>query len=151
MNRKDVFCMNNDYLNYPTFAQLPRGIRTPDAFIPCPVCGCTHFGFRKSDRAAVCVKCGRIFDHRQKAATVPSVQIAGTLWQTALLRPDGTITLIDFGTATTYDVVTADGVFEGGVISPGIRTSARAACSSACASAWICCAGWARSGGCLTI
>lgn len=83
--------MNNDYLNYPTFAQLPRGIRTPDAFIPCPVCGCTHFGFRKSDRAAVCVKCGRIFEHRQKAATVPSVQIAGTFWQTALLRPDGTI------------------------------------------------------------
>jgi type III pantothenate kinase len=33
---------------------------------------------------------------------------------------------VDFGTATTYDIVTADGVFEGGVISPGIRTSARA-------------------------
>ena len=38
----------------------------------------------------------------------------------------GPVIVIDFGTATTYDVVTADGVFEGGVISPGIRTSARA-------------------------
>ena len=38
----------------------------------------------------------------------------------------GPVIVIDFGTATTYDVVTKDGVFEGGVISPGIRTSARA-------------------------
>lgn len=38
----------------------------------------------------------------------------------------GPVIVIDFGTATTYDVVSADGVFEGGLISPGIRTSARA-------------------------
>ncbi|MEE1314581.1 MAG: type III pantothenate kinase [Faecalimonas sp.] len=38
----------------------------------------------------------------------------------------GPVIVIDFGTATTYDVVTTDGVFEGGLISPGIRTSARA-------------------------
>lgn len=38
----------------------------------------------------------------------------------------GPVIVVDFGTATTYDVVSADGVFEGGVISPGIRTSARA-------------------------
>lgn len=38
----------------------------------------------------------------------------------------GPVIVVDFGTATTYDIVTADGVFEGGVISPGIRTSARA-------------------------
>lgn len=38
----------------------------------------------------------------------------------------GPVIVIDFGTATTYDVVSADGIFEGGVISPGIRTSARA-------------------------
>lgn len=38
----------------------------------------------------------------------------------------GPVIIVDFGTATTYDIVTADGVFEGGVISPGIRTSARA-------------------------
>ena len=38
----------------------------------------------------------------------------------------GPVIVIDYGTATTYDVVSADGIFEGGVISPGIRTSARA-------------------------
>lgn len=38
----------------------------------------------------------------------------------------GPVIVVDYGTATTYDVVTAEGVFEGGVISPGIRTSARA-------------------------
>lgn len=38
----------------------------------------------------------------------------------------GPVIVIDFGTATTYDVVSEEGVFEGGVISPGIRTSARA-------------------------
>lgn len=31
---------------------------------------------------------------------------------------------IDFGTATTFDCVTADRVFHGGVIMPGVRTSA---------------------------
>lgn len=38
----------------------------------------------------------------------------------------GPVIVVDYGTATTYDVVSAEGVFEGGVISPGIRTSARA-------------------------
>lgn len=38
----------------------------------------------------------------------------------------GPIIVIDYGTATTYDVVSEDGVFEGGLISPGIRTAARA-------------------------
>ena len=38
----------------------------------------------------------------------------------------GPVIVVDYGTATTYDVVSEDGVFEGGVISPGIRTSARA-------------------------
>ena len=32
--------------------------------------------------------------------------------------------VVDLGTATTYDCITADGVFLGGVIAPGIRTSA---------------------------
>lgn len=38
----------------------------------------------------------------------------------------GPVIVIDYGTATTYDVVDENGVFEGGLISPGIRTSARA-------------------------
>lgn len=35
---------------------------------------------------------------------------------------------IDFGTATTYDLVLADGTFAAGVICPGIRISAKALC-----------------------
>jgi len=34
--------------------------------------------------------------------------------------------VIDFGTATTYDIVGPDATFEGAVIAPGIRTSAQA-------------------------
>lgn len=36
----------------------------------------------------------------------------------------GPLIVIDFGTATTYDVVTKDGDYLGGVIAPGIETSA---------------------------
>jgi len=43
----------------------------------------------------------------------------------------GPLILIDFGTATTYDYLSADGVFEFGLISPGIETSARALWSKA--------------------
>jgi len=38
----------------------------------------------------------------------------------------GPVIVVDFGTATTYDLVTANGTFRGGVISPGIRISANA-------------------------
>ncbi|MCI9271287.1 MAG: type III pantothenate kinase [Dorea sp.] len=38
----------------------------------------------------------------------------------------GPIIVVDFGTATTYDLVGPDGTFGVGVIAPGIRTSARA-------------------------
>ena len=38
----------------------------------------------------------------------------------------GPVIVIDFGTATTYDLVEPDGTFAVGVIAPGIRTSARA-------------------------
>ena len=38
----------------------------------------------------------------------------------------GPALVIDYGTATTYDVVTEDGTFLAGVIVPGIRTSANA-------------------------
>ena len=34
------------------------------------------------------------------------------------------VIVVDLGTATTYDCITADGVFLGGVIAPGVRTSA---------------------------
>lgn len=38
----------------------------------------------------------------------------------------GPVIVVDFGTATTYDLVEPDGTFGVGVIAPGIRTSARA-------------------------
>lgn len=38
----------------------------------------------------------------------------------------GPVIVIDFGTATTYDIVGPDGTFEGAVIAPGIRISAQA-------------------------
>lgn len=38
----------------------------------------------------------------------------------------GPVIVIDFGTATTYDLVGPDGTFEAGVTAPGIRTSAHA-------------------------
>jgi type III pantothenate kinase len=38
----------------------------------------------------------------------------------------GALIVIDFGTATTFDVVAADGSYEGGVISPGVNLSLKA-------------------------
>ncbi len=38
----------------------------------------------------------------------------------------GPVIVVDYGTATTYDLVTQQGAFVGGVISPGIRISANA-------------------------
>ena len=43
----------------------------------------------------------------------------------------GPVIVVDFGTATTYDLVTGDGSFIGGVTSPGLRTSANALWSQA--------------------
>ena len=39
---------------------------------------------------------------------------------------DGNLIVIDFGTATTYDLVDANGVYLGGVIQPGLSISAQA-------------------------
>ena len=39
---------------------------------------------------------------------------------------EGPLIVVDFGTATTFDVVNAEGDYEGGVISPGINLSAEA-------------------------
>ncbi len=36
---------------------------------------------------------------------------------------DGDLIVVDFGTATTFDVVSADGAYKGGVIAPGINLS----------------------------
>lgn len=39
---------------------------------------------------------------------------------------DGPLILVDSGTATTFDVISKDGDFEGGIIAPGINLSLRA-------------------------
>ncbi|MDA0239550.1 MAG: type III pantothenate kinase [Proteobacteria bacterium] len=44
---------------------------------------------------------------------------------------DGPLLILDFGTATTFDVVSADGSYEGGVICPGINLSLDALHSAA--------------------
>lgn len=54
--------------------------------------------------------------------TVGADRIVNTLAASRLFRHDTIV--VDLGTATTYDCITADGVFLGGVIAPGVRTSA---------------------------
>ncbi len=44
----------------------------------------------------------------------------------AFERFGGPLIVIDFGTATTFDVIGADGAYEGGVIAPGINLSLEA-------------------------
>lgn len=44
----------------------------------------------------------------------------------AAARYDGALILVDFGTATTFDAVGEGGVYEGGVIAPGINLSLEA-------------------------
>ena len=54
--------------------------------------------------------------------SVGADRIVNTLAATRLYARD-TIA-VDFGTATTFDCITADGAFIGGVISPGVQTGA---------------------------
>jgi type III pantothenate kinase len=46
-------------------------------------------------------------------------------------RYGGPCVVVDFGTATTFDIVAADGGYEGGVIAPGIHASMDALYASA--------------------
>jgi type III pantothenate kinase len=41
-------------------------------------------------------------------------------------RYGGDLVVVDFGTATTFDVVGIDGAYEGGVIAPGVNLSLKA-------------------------
>ena len=54
--------------------------------------------------------------------TVGADRLINTLAAARLYGRDTIV--VDLGTATTYDCITADGVFLGGVIQPGVRTSA---------------------------
>jgi type III pantothenate kinase len=54
--------------------------------------------------------------------TVGADRIANTLAASRLWHRDAIV--VDLGTATTYDCITADGAFIGGIIQPGVGTSA---------------------------
>jgi type III pantothenate kinase len=58
----------------------------------------------------------------EEPLTVGADRIANTLAAAAIYHRD-TIA-VDLGTATTFDCITADGEFVGGVISPGVHTGA---------------------------
>ena len=55
-------------------------------------------------------------------ATVGADRILNTLAACRLYARDTVV--VDLGTATTYDCITGDGIFLGGIIQPGVRTSA---------------------------
>lgn len=54
--------------------------------------------------------------------TVGADRLINTLAASRLYGQD--VIVVDLGTATTFDCITADGVFLGGVIAPGVSTSA---------------------------
>ena len=54
--------------------------------------------------------------------TVGADRLINTLAASRIFERDAIV--VDLGTATTFDCITADGVFLGGVIAPGISTSA---------------------------
>jgi type III pantothenate kinase len=54
--------------------------------------------------------------------TVGADRIANTLAASRLWKRDAIV--VDLGTATTYDCITSDGAFIGGIIQPGVGTSA---------------------------
>lgn len=56
-------------------------------------------------------------------ATVGADRVANTLAASQLYRRDCIV--VDLGTATTYDCISAEGSFFGGIIQPGVETSAR--------------------------
>ncbi|MDX1673875.1 MAG: type III pantothenate kinase [Longimicrobiales bacterium] len=58
----------------------------------------------------------------EEPLTVGADRIANTLAASRLYGRDTIV--VDLGTATTFDCITADGVFKGGVIAPGVRTGA---------------------------
>lgn len=60
----------------------------------------------------------------EEPLTVGADRIANTLAASRLFQRDAIV--VDLGTATTFDCITADGVFIGGVIAPGVLMMAEA-------------------------
>lgn len=57
----------------------------------------------------------------EEPLTVGADRIVNTLAASRLFERDTIV--VDLGTATTFDCITADGIFLGGVIAPGVRTA----------------------------
>ena len=87
------------------------------------------------------VLCGRYFDCRPLVVgkpecalpVAPRVDVGTTVGPDRLVntvgahdRHGGNLIVVDFGTATTFDVVAEDGAYVGGVIAPGVNLSLEA-------------------------
>lgn len=70
---------------------------------------------------SVDVGIGVRIDHPEQVGADRLVNALG-----AVMKYDGPLIIIDSGTATTFDIVSEDRHFEGGVIAPGINLSMRA-------------------------
>jgi len=57
----------------------------------------------------------------EEPQTVGADRVVNTVAAMHLFRVD--VIVVDFGTATTLDCITRDGIFLGGIIAPGLRTS----------------------------
>ncbi len=94
------------------------------------------------------VLCSRYFDCRPllvgkpecKLPVAPRVDSGTTVGPDRLVntvggfdRHGGDLIIVDFGTATTFDVVDSDGAYVGGVIAPGVNLSLEALASAAAA------------------
>ena len=94
------------------------------------------------------VLCSRYFDCRPlvvgkpecKLPVAPRVDAGTTVGPDRLVntvggfdRHGGDLIIVDFGTATTFDVVDSDGAYVGGVIAPGVNLSLEALASAAAA------------------
>jgi type III pantothenate kinase len=62
--------------------------------------------------------------HADRPAAVGADRLANAV--AAHERYPGAVIVVDFGTATNFDIVSADGNYEGGVIAPGVNLSAEA-------------------------
>ncbi len=69
------------------------------------------------------VDCGLKIEY-QRPETVGADRLANAAEGFALTG--GPLTIVDFGTATTFDVISSDGAYLGGVIAPGVITGADA-------------------------
>jgi type III pantothenate kinase len=62
--------------------------------------------------------------HVDRPASVGADRLVNTV--AAHAAYPGALIVVDFGTATTFDIVSAEGNYEGGVIAPGVNLSAEA-------------------------